>query len=128
MKKFLIFLAGFISGAAFIVVISLAFANRNEDPMNISGLTMFEQPADVINTPSFEVMQVISGGNALAHSANERGYYSGILVLLLADEETHYYDDQIIKVADTERAYQVGTYKYLTNNGDYKTVPAVMIF
>ncbi len=128
MKKFLIFIAGFISGAAFIVVISLAFANRNEDPMNISGLTMFDQPADVIDTPSFEVMQVISGGNALAHSANERGYYSGILVLLLADENTHYYDDQIIKVTGEECAYQVGTYKYLTNNGDYKTVPAVMIF
>lgn len=128
MKKFLIFLTGFISGAVFIVIICLAVANRNEDPMNISGLTMFEQPADVIDSSSFKVMQVGPGGNALAYSANERGYYSGILVLLLADENTHYYDDQIIKVTGEECAYQVGTYKYLTNNGDYKTVPAVMIF
>jgi ABC-type transport system involved in multi-copper enzyme maturation permease subunit len=95
MKKFLIFLTGFISGAVFIVIICLAVANRNEDPMNISGLTMFEQPADVIDSSSFKVMQVGPGGNALAHSANERGYYSGVLVLLLADENTHYYDDQI---------------------------------
>lgn len=129
MKKFLIFLVGFISGAAFIVLICLAVANRNEDPMNISGLTMFEQPADVIDSSSFKVMQVGPGGNALAHAANVRGsYIGGILVLLLADENTHYYDDQIIKVAGEESAYQVGTYKYLTNNGDYKTVPAVMIF
>ena len=129
MKKFLIFLAGFISGAVFMMVIGYAVANRNDDPMNIYGLTMFEQPADVISSSSFKVMQVGPGGNALAHAVNERGsYIGGMLVLLLADENTYYYDDQVIKVTGEEHAYQVGTYKYLTNNGDYKTVPAVMIF
>lgn len=128
MKKFLIFLAGFVSGVVFLLVVSLAVANNGDEPTSISGLTMFEQPAEVIDSPSFEVLQVVSAGNALANAYDEElDTYLGMVVLFLADENTHYYDDQIIEVSNNKCVRQVGTYQYETKNG-YKTVPAVMMF
>ena len=74
MKNFLIFLAGFVSGIICLLLVSLAVASgSNDDPQGIPGLTMFEQPADVIPSDSFEVLQVVSGGNALAN-AGEKFY------------------------------------------------------
>lgn len=132
MKNFLIFLAGFVSGIICLSVVSLAMVSgSNDDPQSIHGLTIFEQPADVISSNSFKVLQVVSGGNALA-TAGERFYrneylYNGMVVLFLADENTHYYDDQIISVSRGKRVRQIGTYQYETKIG-YKTVPAVAIF
>lgn len=131
MKKFLIFLTGFVSGIVFLLLVSLIIAGGNSDPAKIRGLTLFEQPAEVILSDSFEVFQVVSGGNALAN-AGEKGYggrysYCGMVVLFLADENTHYYDDQIISVPRAKRVRQIGTYRYDTQMG-YKTVPAVAIF
>ena len=131
MKKFLIFLAGFISGIVFLLIVSLIIAGGNSDPAKIQGLTLFEQPAEVIPSDSFEVLQVVSGGNALAN-AGEKHYggsysYYGMVVLFMADENTHYYDDQIISVPRGKCVRQIGTYQYETKMG-YKTVPAVAIF
>ena len=130
MKKFLIFSAGFVSGIVFLLIVSLIVAGGNDSPTSISGLTMFERPAEVIDSSSFEVMQVIPGDNALAHAKEEEFGVpvNGLLVLFLADESTHYYDEQIIEVPNNKCVQQVGTFQYETKNGDYKTVPAVRIF
>jgi hypothetical protein len=50
-----------------------------------------------------------------------------MVVLFIADENTHYYDDQIISVPRGKCVRQIGTYQYETKMG-YKTVPAVAIF
>lgn len=132
MKNFLIFLAGFVSGIICLFLVSLAFASSsNDDPKGIPGLTIFEQPAEVIPSDSFEVLQVINGGNALAN-AGEKIYgneymYTGMVVLFMADDNTHYYDDQIISVSRDKCVRQIGTYQYETKLG-YKTVPVVSIF
>ena len=131
MKKFLIFLAGFISGVVFLLLLSLIIAGGNSDPAKIPRLTLFEQPAEVIPSDSFEVLQVVSGGNALAN-AGEKSYggsysYYGMVVLFLSDGNTHYYDDQIISVPRGKCVRQIGTYQYETKMG-YKTVPAVAIY
>lgn len=130
MKKFLIFLAGFISGIVFLFIVSLVIS-RNSSNGNIEGLTIFEEPADVIPTSSFEVFQVVQAGNALANAGEPRSFgdgytYFGMVVLFLADENTHYYDDQIINVPRGKCVRQIGTYQYETKDG-YKTVPAVAI-
>lgn len=130
MKKFLIFLAGFISGIVFLFIASLVIS-RNSSNGNIEGLTIFEEPADVIPTSSFEVFQVVQAGNALANAGEPRSFgdgytYFGMVVLFLADENTHYYDDQIINVPRGKCVRQIGTYQYETKDG-YKTVPAVAI-
>ena len=131
MKNVLIFLAGFVSGIICLVFISLAVVSNSDDPQSMPGLTLFEQTADVIPSDSFEVMQVINGGNALAKAGEELyggGYsYYGMVVLFLADENAHYYDDQIISIPSSKCVKQIGTYQYETKVG-YKTVPAVAIF
>ena len=133
MKNFLIFLAGFVSGIICLLLISLAVASGyNDDPQSIPGLTMFEQPADIIPSDSFEVFQVVSRGNALAHAGEKKFYsdsytYLGMVVLFIANENTHYYDDQIISVPQGKCVRQIGTYQYETEMG-YKTVPVVAIF
>lgn len=132
MKNFLIFLAGFVSGIICLFLVSLAVASgSNDDPQGIPGLTMFDQPADVISSDSFKVMQVVSGGNALA-IAGKKIYgsnytYCGMVVLFIADENTHYYDDQIISAPRGKCVRQIGTYQYETEMS-YKTVPVVAIF
>ena len=125
MKKWLVFLLGFISGGVFLLVISLLSASGSSNN-RISGLSMFEQPGAVMPSPSYEVLQVVDGGCALANAESEYGSYLGMVVLFLADENTNYYDDQIIRAPKGKCIRQVGTYKYKTRNG-YKTVPAVAI-
>lgn len=128
MKKFLIFLAGFISGTVFLLVVFVFLANGGDSSTSITGLTMFEQPAEIIDSPSFKVIQVVSGGNALANAYREDvDMHLGMVVLFLTDENTHYYDDQVIELSNNKCVRQVGTYQYETKMG-YKTVPAVMIF
>ena len=121
-------MAGFISGIVFLIVIAL-FVNGASADNGVDGLTVFEQPADVIPSSSFEVFQVVQNGNALAHMVERKSYgtgynYYGMVVLLLADENTHYYDDQIVNVPKDKCAMQIGTYQYETKEG-YKTVPVV---
>lgn len=128
MKTVLIYLAGFISGIVFVFVMAL-FVNKASADNTVEGLTVFEQPADVIPSSSFEVFQVVQNGNALARMGERKSYgtgytYYGMVVLLLADENTHYYDDQIVNVPKGKCAMQIGTYQYETKDG-YKTVPVV---
>lgn len=127
MKKSVVFILGFISGAVVLFAALLLIAKGMENnPTKIQGLTLFEQPGEVLKSPSYEVLQVVDGGNALANAKGDYGYYTGMVVLFLADENSNYYDDQIIKVPQGRCVRQVGTYQYPTKNG-YKTVPAVRI-
>ena len=105
------------------------FVNKASADDTVEGLTVFEQPADVIPSSSFEVFQVVQNGNALARMGERKSYgtgytYFGMVVLLLSDENTNYYDDQIVNVPKGKCAMQIGTYQYETKDG-YKTVPVV---
>lgn len=109
----------------------LFFLSTSSDEGNdngIRGLTLFEQPGDCISTQSFKVIQVDAYGNALAMEKSGSGdLYLGVLVLFLAEENASYYDDQIIKIPSGSCAKQLGTYRYTSNAGSIKTVPAVAI-
>lgn len=130
MKKFLIFLLGVFVGAllCFLVLFYIGTNPRVEGDNGIPGLTLFEQPGDCISTQSFKVIQVDQYGNALAMEKSGSGdLYLGVLVLFLAEENASYYDDQIIKIPSGSCAKQLGTYRYTSNAGSIKTVPAVAI-
>jgi hypothetical protein len=51
-----------------------------------------------------------------------------MVVLFIADENTHYYDDQIISVPRGKCVRQIGTYQYEERGIYKKTVPVVAIF
>lgn len=129
MKKGLVFFLGMLTGCM-LTIAALLYVAKVYNVGNNSGLTIYEQPAGTINSYSFRVLQVLPNGNALAYSESELFkdvIHTGPVVLLLADESSHYYDDQILKVPKGMSARQVGTYQYEINDGMHKTVPVVRI-
>ena len=145
MKKWVVFLLGLVAGCILailsLVVIGKAMTTTDtateetsvteETSSSVPGLNLFEQPGDEFSAPSFEVMQVLATNVALAHSGeNEYGRttYYGTLVLLIGDENTHFYDDQIVEVKSGQVARHIGTYQYQTKMEMQKTVPVIKIF
>ncbi|MBO5983590.1 MAG: hypothetical protein J6P90_01050 [Rikenellaceae bacterium] len=129
MNKWVIYLLGVISGIAFTIVLSLILSNSANT--NNNGATFFEQPGDCLSTRSFEIMQVIEDGAALAQEIDKvrssYNTYTNLLVLIINEDGQLYYDDQVIDIPDGQCARQVGVYKYPTQSGLEKTVPIVMI-
>ncbi len=130
MKKWLVFLLGFISGIIFTFVVSFIIAGGSNGTNN--RMTFFEQPGECLSTNNFEVMQVVGDGCALAHEVQWNSFYEGyestdLLVLLINDKGEYYYDDQIIKVPKGKCMRQVGIYKYPTKMEIEKTVPIVKL-
>lgn len=125
MRKFLTFLLGVVVGALLTFAVLFYIGNRS----NGNGLTMFDEPGESISTKSFKVVQVDAGGNALAMEKSGYGEntYLGMVVLFLAEEGKSYYDDQIITIPAGMCARQLGTYRYFSNGGELKTVPAVAL-
>lgn len=119
------YLGGIITG--FVLTFVFAFMVAifgNSSPLG-NDVVMFEKPQQEINAKSFEVMQVLPDGSALA--SVEDVYNFGMIVLFLADKGTSYYDDQKIDVPSGKKVVQVGTYKYVTRDEMKKTVPIVEI-
>ena len=121
MKKWFVYLLGVISG----IVLTFAFAYyaNLSDNSGIIGLEMFEEPGDCMEYSQFEVLQVGSSGCALAEADES----FGTIVLIIPDENQQFYDNQKIVLESNRCARHVGTYRYTTNMGMEKTVPAVMI-
>lgn len=136
MRKGMVFFLGMIVGGALTFFVSLfllfwfsSSSTSDSDEEGKSPLTLFEQPADVIETASFEVQKVLPDGNAIAESQHKdlEGYYTDPTVLLLAEESNPYYDKQIVKVPKGKCAYRVGVYQYEPFYGSSNTLPVVRI-
>lgn len=91
------------------------------------GVTLFDEPGDIVNEKSFKVMQVIANDAALAYGKDDLDFYMGTLYLLINSENKYYYDDEIVDIPNGKIVRQVGIYKYMTQNGTLKTVPIVII-
>lgn len=126
MKKGLVFFLGMITGCV-LTLAALFYVAKEYDSDEVPGLELYENPVGTIDSYSFEVLQVLPNGNALANSesSSHRDFHTGPTVLLLADESNHYYDEQIVKVPKGKRAYQMGIFDYETKGMGHKTVPVV---
>lgn len=120
MKNVLIFLGGFVSGVVVLFLFSFLLTRGGG-----MGKTYFDQPGECMSSNSFEVMQVIDENHALAHEITDGYSFDALLVLLEGEEETAFYDDQVVEVPDGMCARHIGTYKYQTNGKMEKTVPIV---
>ena len=94
------------------------------------GVTMLDEPIPFTEAKTFQVMQVVFTDGALAQSEKKMQYtgsiyYTDPVVLLIADKENAFYDDQIVKCPKDSKVMQVGTYNYQTPMGAWKTVPIV---
>jgi len=141
MKKFLIFIGGFVAGiAATVFVVFLIYvANKPND--GLLGLTIFPEKGECISTEyektdydmkkrrrvttvmnDIEVFQVLAPNMALART------HDFTVVLLINYDGISYYDDQKIQIPANKCARQIGTYQYTTKRDNFgKTVPAVVI-
>lgn len=125
-KSILIYLGGIITGIilTFAIFFFVALGNTN-GTLSDNNVVMFEKPQQEINVHSFEIMQVLPDGSALATVEDISNI--GMIVLFLADKEISYYDNQKIDVPSDKRVMQVGTYKYISRSEMEKTVPIVEI-
>lgn len=131
MKKWVIFLLGLVSGCILTILSLVVIGKAMEPAGDVPGLNLFDQPGEEFSAQSFKVMQVLAPNVALAHSdQNEFGIisYHGTLVLLIGEENTYYYDDQIVEVKSGQVARHIGTYQYETKMEMQKTVPVIGIF
>ena len=118
MKKWLIFLGGVVTGVLLTFLFAFVLSGQREAPaVEDNGVTMFEQPGDVINETGFEVFQALEQGAALA-----KGKKEWIVYMLVNDEGKYYYDDEKVNVPSGKVARQIGIYQYETNSGRPKTV------
>ena len=122
MKKWLIFLGGVVTGVLLTFLFAFVLSGQREAPaVEDNGVTMFEQPGDVINETGFEVFQALEQGAALAKGKKEWM----TVYMLVNDEGKYYYDDEKVTVPSGKVARQIGIYQYETNSGRPKTVPIV---
>ena len=128
MKKWIVFVLGFVSGIVFLFLVLLIIGKSSS---NDNGMTYFEKPGKCISTKEFEVIQVIGDGYALAREIVDRtsliNIPSGLLVLVTNDNGELYYDDQVIEVPKGKCMRQIGVYEYQTKSENWKTVPIVQL-
>lgn len=121
MKKWLIYVLGIVTGI--VLTFGVAFCIRMSNNSGIIGLELFEDPGDCMEYSQFEVFQVIDAGCALATADDS----FGSIVFIIPDESQQFYDNQKIVLENNQCALRVGTYKYKTNVGFERTVPAIKI-
>lgn len=115
-----------VSGILLLFLISLFAANQSSN----DGLTLFEEEGECVSTNSFQVIQVLDSGAALAIEI-EKDYLvstaTGITALFLNEGNSSYYDEQVIEVPHGKCVKQIGIFKYNTRMNIEKTVPVVAI-
>lgn len=125
MKKIWVYLLGVLTGVivTFITLYIIGTANNN-----LSGLSFFDQPGDIIESSSVKVFQALGDGTALANCKGNEPFdmYGDPIVLLYNEKGFPYYDSQIIKAPKGKCFRQVGIYRYSSRWGD-RTVPIVML-
>lgn len=138
MKKWLIYVLGIITGV--ILTFVFAFCVNLSKNSEIAGLELFEESGDYMEYSQFEVFQVVESGCALAivlpnniadavfqvlESWSDDSF--GTIVFIIPNEKRQFYDNQKIVLKNDQCVQLVGTYKYSTEMGIEKTVPAVKI-
>jgi hypothetical protein len=146
MKRFLIFIGGFVAGvlATILVGYLLVIANKPIDD-GLIGLTVFPEKGECVENTSkrksteIDIFQVVEPNMALGNIKNytDKKMYGGdnyrdydigndVVVLLINYDGKTYYDDQKID-ATNKCIRQIGTYQYTAKIGIEKTIPAVAI-
>lgn len=133
MKKIWIYLLGVLTGIVVTIIILTVIGvaiNAKNDPGKrmTNGMSFFEEPGDVVELSSVKVFQALGDGAALAECKGDgNSIFMGPNVLLYNEDETPYYDEQVVKAPSGKCFRQIGIYRYPTKSGMDKTVPIVML-
>ena len=103
-------------------------SNKTIATKNNSGKTLFDKPGDCVSRKNFEVQKVLESGDAIALEIREtisgHVFTSDLEVLILAQEGSNFYNNQIVKTPQGKCARQIGNYKY-QNYGTTKVIPII---
>lgn len=127
MKKFLIFIGGFVAGIIATILVAFLFLTEPDD--GLSGLMIFPEKGECIasiNINEIVVFQVLEPNMALASAVDTRNF-DRITVLLVNHEGKTYFDQQRIEIPANKCARKIGTYRYTAEDGRVRTVPVVVI-
>lgn len=104
---------------------------RPAETQDGDGKTLFDKPGGVVSSRDFQVQRVLASGDAIAlevaHSYSGYVSTSDLEVLMLAQENRSFYNNQILKAPQGKSARQIGVYKYREygNYGDTKVIPII---
>ena len=127
LKNILIFISGMIT--MFIIMVIFGIAVNSSNNSGVPGLTLFEEEGKCIGAKQLHTFQTLAPDLALTHAKSiPNSIYdpNEILVLLVGDENSNFYDDLKIGIPKGKCVKQIGTYQYESKMG-LKTVPAVTI-
>lgn len=103
-------------------------SNKTIAAKNNSGKILFEKPGECVSRKNFEVQKVLESGDAIALEITETisGHVltSDLEVLILAREDSNFYNNQIVKAPQGKCARQIGNYKY-QSYGTTKVIPII---
>lgn len=103
-------------------------SNKTIAAKNNSGKTLFDKPGDCVSRKNFEVQKVLESGDAIALEIREtisgHVFTSDLEVLILAQEGSNFYNNQIVKAPQGKCARQIGNYKY-QSYGTTKVIPII---
>lgn len=92
------------------------------------GKTLFDEPGECVSRKNFEVQKVLESGDAIALEIREtisgHIFTSDLKVLILAQEGSNFYNNQIVKAPQGKCARQIGNYKY-QQYGNAKVIPII---
>jgi len=135
MKKWLIYLAGIVTGVIITLLFAYIFASKySSDDTNLSEddeFTYFDKPGEKLENDAFKVFQVIDDDAALVMGKNKEigdiEIFKEPVFLLINDDNKYYYDDEIVRVPEGKVARQIGIHRYETKSNIEKTVPIIQI-
>lgn len=108
--------------------IALPKSNKTIAAKNNSGKTLFDKPGNCVSRKNFEIQEVLESGDAIALEIREtisgRIFNSDLEVLILAQEDSNFYNNQIVKAPQGKCARQIGNYKY-QQYGNTKVIPII---
>ena len=108
--------------------VELPKSNKTTAAKNNSGKILFDKPGDCVSRKNFQVQKVLESGDAIALEVRESisGYVftSDLEVLILAQEGSNFYNNQIVKAPQGKCARQIGNYKY-QEYGNTKVIPII---
>lgn len=92
------------------------------------GKILFDKPGVCVSRKNFEVQEILESGDAIALEIREILYglvvTSDLEVLILAQDDSNFYEHQIVKAPQGKSAKQIGNYKY-QKYGMTKTIPII---
>lgn len=108
--------------------VELPKSNKSVSDKKNAGKTLFDKPGDCVSRKNFEVQKVLESGDAIALEIREtlsgHIFTSDLEVLILAQDGTNFYNNQVVKAPKGKCARQVGNYKY-TEYGSTKVIPII---